>query len=144
MRLYVILDKITNTEYGITNKLWLARLFYLQRHETNRNMIIICRKSKMRKGDLLYHDLNLYYFSGFALLDDEIQYVNYNILDAGIEYYKKKYKKKRFQHTIDHIEKAVINNSIMDCIYRKYVVLDRLYCLNAWQSKVGGNHDYCD
>ena len=82
MRLYVVLDKTSKIEYGVTNKLWLARLFVIQRYDTNKNLTIDCRKSKKSKHDLIYHDLNLYYFSGFALLYEELQYIHSNIFDC--------------------------------------------------------------
>ena len=142
MRLYVVLDKNSKIEYGVTNKIWLAKLFLIQRYDINNNLTIQCRKSKRDKHDLIYHDLNLYYFSGYALLNDEIQYINSNILDFGIDYYRKKYSKKMLKSKIDTMEKAIIASSIHDCIYRKCDVMEKLYSIKVWKDKVGGNYDH--
>ena len=143
MRLYVVLDKTSKIEYGVTNKLWLARLFVIQRYDTNKNLTIDCRKSKKSKHDLIYHDLNLYYFSGFALLYEELQYIHSNIFDAGIQYYRKKYKQKSIQRKIDTIEKGIIRSSIHECIYHKCDVTEKLHSLHEWKRKVG-SYDYCN
>ena len=55
MKLYVILDRSTKTEYGITDKLWLARLFYIQRYKYDNNLILIHRKSNLAKRSLPYN-----------------------------------------------------------------------------------------
>ena len=136
MKLYIVLDKISKIKYGITNKIWLARLFIIQRTVINKNLIIECQKSKKNKHDLIYHDLNLYYFSGFALLYEELQYIRGNIFDAGIYYYRDKYKQKSIQKKIDTIEKDIIKTSINNCIYRKCDVLERINSINEWKRKV--------
>lgn len=142
MKLYVILDRMSKIEYGITDKLWLARLFYIQRFETNNNLVLVHRKSKNTRM-LLHTDRWIHYFSGFALLNHEIEYINLAILDAGIGYYRRKYKRKRQQQMLDDVEQSVIDRSIQDCIHRKSDVLDRLTAFHEWQYRIGGScYDY--
>ena len=139
MRLYIILDKISKLEYGITDKLWLARLFYIQRYDTNHNLVLIHRKSnRVDRKTLQYNDRSLCYFSGFALLNDEISYIEQMLFDAGIGYFRRKYRRKRYQAILDKVEQSIIDSSIQDCIYRRSDVIDRLSAISEWYYKVGG------
>ena len=137
MRLYIVLDKKSNIKYAITSKRWLARLFYIQRYKINTNLIITHQKSKLSKSDLQYHDLALHYFSGFALLPDELDYIDTNLIDSGIAYYREKYHKKVHKRALEAMESIIINDSIKACIYRKSEVLDKIHCIKEWKRKVG-------
>ena len=138
MKLYVVLDRSTKTEYGITNKLWLARLYYLQRYRYNKNLLLTHRKSNLAKHDLHFNDHCIRYFSGFALVDEEIKYLNYCMTDRGVDYLRKRYKKKRFQKVIDELEKELIEQCISDCILRRSQVQDTIYMFEEWLYKIGG------
>lgn len=143
MKLYVILDRISKIEYGISDKLWLARLFYIQRYDTNHNLVLIHRKSKGARYLLTYKDRSIHYFSGHALLSYELEYINLVLLDTGIGYYRRKYKQRKVQRMLDQIEKSIIASSIADCIHRQSDVIDRLAAFAEWQYRVGGHSDYC-
>ena len=136
MRLYVILDRRTKREYAITNKLWLARLYYMQRYNVTRGRILIRRKSKQDKSMLQYNSGWLHYFSGFVLSNDELTYINTVIDDADLYHMRKKYTKPKFQKMIDSIENDLITQSINTCIYRNREVIDQLSLLSEWEEKV--------
>lgn len=136
MRLYVVLDRKSQYIYAISSKRWLARLFYIQRSKSFTNMTIVYRKSKISHRDYQYHDRRIHYFCGFAMLDEELRYIDLNLMDAGIDYYRDKYKKRRHQKIIDGIEDDLIKESIDRCIYRKSEVLERLDLHTEWVDKV--------
>ena len=138
MKLYVILDRSTKTEYGITDKLWLARLFYIQRYKYDNNLILIHRKSNLAKRSLPYNDLYIRYFSGFALVEEEIKYIDYCMTDFGIDYLRRKYKKKRHMKVIDEMETDLIEQCISDCILRRKFVKDKIYQVEDWLNTLGG------
>ena len=80
MKKYIILDRYNFTQYGVTTKIWLARLFILQRREYNKNLIYNIQKdTEDNKFKITLNDLNLQYLSGFALTNREIDYINYEI-----------------------------------------------------------------
>ena len=136
MRLYIVLDRKTQYMYAITSKRWLARLFYIQRHKMCSNMIIVYRKSMISRLDYQYHDRRIRYFCGFAMLDEELRYIDLNLMDAGINYYRKKYKKSRYQKVLDNVENDLIHECIDRCIYRKSEVIERLNLHSEWVDKV--------
>jgi hypothetical protein len=70
------------------------------------------------------------------MLDEELRYIDLNLMDAGIDYYRDKYKKRRHQKIIDGIEDDLIKESIDRCIYRKSEVLERLDLHTEWVDKV--------
>ncbi len=102
MKYYIILNKETLTQYGVTYKLWLARLFILQRRMYDKNLIIKEEKSNKMSKELLKEDSNyIRYFSDFsvALTEDELDLLDFIQLSYThthkdeIKFYKKKFKK---------------------------------------------------
>lgn len=78
MNTYIIIDSQTLKVYGLSNKRWLSRLFYIQRREYNDNLII--RKNKEPdKFSTRLNDLYLHYFSGFAVTNKELEYMDYQL-----------------------------------------------------------------
>ena len=86
--------------------------------------------------DYQYHDRRIRYFCGFAMLDEELRYIDLNLMDAGINYYRKKYKKSRYQKVLDNVENDLIHQCIDRCIYRKSEVIERLNLHSEWVNKV--------
>ena len=91
LKFYIIQDKSFKKKYGITDKLWLAQLFIIQRHEYNNNLTLqTIRKDKDIKFSTKLDDDYIRYFSGFALTNGEINYIQYEMS----MYYDKKDLKK--------------------------------------------------
>ena len=136
MKLYIILNRRTKHEYAITNKLWLARLYYMQRYSVNRDMILIRRKSKQSKDLVMYNGNWLHYFSDFVMTNDELRYIESVVYDAEIGHLRQKYKKSKFQHILDVVERDLIDQSIQWCIHRHGEVMDRLNLLTEWEERM--------
>ena len=135
MEYYVILDRISKREYGITNKLWLARLFCIQRYKVNRNIIYLSRKSKRSKSDMVYHEKWIRYFSGYALCNYELEYIDTVIEESGMHYFRRKYKKAKFQRHINSMEDMLVATSILNIIYRNSDVVDFLDNHRLWKER---------
>lgn len=136
MRLYVILNRRTKHEYAITNKLWLARLYYMQRFSVNGELIFISRKSKQSKSTIIYSGNWLHYFSGYVMSNDELRYINSVLDDAGVGYLRQKYRKPKFKKIINDVEDDLIKRSIHKCIYQNSEVIDRLNLLTEWEERM--------
>ena len=123
MKKYIILDRYNFTQYGVTTKIWLARLFILQRREYNKNLIYNIQKdTEDNKFKITLNDLNLQYLSGFALTNREINYINYEIdmisSQEKLEYFKNKYSKKSIQKFLKRYEKDIIPQLIEYFAYK--------------------------
>ena len=94
MRVYVVLDLQTRNIYGITDELWLAKLFYVQRNRFLNNLFILRRKDKyLTKRGLSNHDLKINYLSGYAVLNYELEFIESEMVLAGFTYFKYRYSK---------------------------------------------------
>ena len=123
MKKYIVLDRHNFTQYGVTTKLWLVRLFILQRREYNRNLIYKIQKdTEDNKFNIKLNDLNLRYLSGFALTNREIDYINYEIdmisSKEKIEYFKNKYRGKSIQKFLKKYEEEAIPQLIEYLAYK--------------------------
>ena len=139
MKLYVISDSISHSVRGLTSKEWIATLFLLQRRELNNNLKITIQKSDdSLRFSYKMNDLYINYFSGFALTNLEIEYVNYqlsmypdkqSVIEFENEYnnsetirkFLKKYKKKGLSSYLDEFaRRAILNPSeVQDLVYQK-------------------------
>lgn len=103
LKYYIIQDKSFKKKYGITDKLWIAQLFMIQRHEYNSNLTIkTIRKDKDIKFTTKLDDNYIRYFSGFALTNREIQYIQY---EMSMYYNKKELKKLKKKYNIKSVKK---------------------------------------
>lgn len=136
MKYYIILDKNTFTQSGMTHKLWLGRLFLLQRREFNKNLILTIQKSnELSNYDYINNRLRIHYFSGYALTSEELEYIDYEMsMYPDSEYvknyltkytYSKKTIKnaKKYLNGLEDYKKYLIHN----CVRNLSIVKDVLY-----------------
>lgn len=135
MKYYVILNKNTLTQYGITHKLWLGRLFILQRCEYDKNLILTVRKSNdLSKYDLKLNPLYIHYFSGFALTTDELDYIDYEMSmypdNEFIQNLKRKYDAKKIRSFLKkykkHLDIDYVGELVRRCIQSPSLVRESL------------------
>lgn len=146
MKYYVILDRNTLTKYGITHKLWLGRLYLIQRREYNKNLILIVQKDNdLSKFDLKLNPLYIHYFSGFALSSNEIEFIDYEMSmcpsDSHIRALKRKYDAKKFQSFLHKYKKELevgyVGELIRRCISEPSIVSERLNQKEFFESMKG-------
>ncbi|MDY5646991.1 MAG: hypothetical protein SPF22_08315 [Candidatus Onthovivens sp.] len=146
MKKYIVLDRHNFTQYGVTTKLWLVRLFILQRREYNRNLIYKIQKdTEDNKFNIKLNDLNLRYLSGFALTNREIDYINYEIdmisSKEKIEYFKNKYRGKSIQKFLKKYEEEAIPQLIEYLAYKCITDpshVDNILCQKAFFESLKG------
>ena len=140
MRVYVVLDLQTRNIYGITDELWLAKLFYVQRNRFLNNLFILRRKDKyLTKRGLSNHDLKINYLSGYAVLNYELEFIESEMLLAGFTYFKyrdskveklgKSLKRKKKEYRALLVRQCIENpKTVFD-----YVILKREYDYKLYQ-----------
>lgn len=116
LKFYIIQDKSFKKKYGMTDKLWLAQLFIIQRHEYNTNLTInTIRKDKDIKFSIKLDDDYIRYFSGFALTNKEIKYIKYEL---SMFYNKKDLKKLKKKYQVKSVNDFIENcNMYIDEVY---------------------------
>lgn len=119
-------------KYGITDKLWVAELFMIQRHEYTKNLTIDTQKDKKYdKYSITMEENYIRYLSGFALTNKEINFINYemSMCHDFNKRLRKKYDSKKISQFIDFIEKEYKVDLIEQCFKNSNEVLtnyDRL------------------
>ena len=121
LKYYIIQDESFKKKYGITDKLWLAQLFIIQRHEYNKNLTInTIRKDKDIKFTTKLDDDYIRYFSGFALTNREIQYIQYEMsmyyTKKDLKKLKKKYNTKSVKDFLNKYMKDFTDIFMLDLI----------------------------
>lgn len=126
MKYYVVLNRDTLTQYGVTNKLWLVRLFIIQRREYNRNLILREKKGNDITKEMLMQDPTyIHYFSSCAsaLTNAELELLDYILLTHGhahedeLSFYHKKFRdSKKKLKKLQIYEKVVIPQMIEDLV----------------------------
>lgn len=132
LKYYIIRDKMFKNKYGITDKLWVAELFMIQRHEYTKNLTIDTQKDKKYdKYSISMEENYIRYLSGFALTNKEINFINYemSMCHDSNKQLRKKYDSKKISQFIDFIEKEYKVDLIEQCFKNSNEVLtnyDRL------------------
>ena len=132
LKYYIIRDKMFKNKYGITDKLWVAELFMIQRHEYTKNLTIDTQKDKKYdKYSISMEENYIRYLSGFALTNKEINFINYemSMCHDFNKQLRKKYDSKKISQFIDFIEKEYKVDLIEQCFKNSNEVLtnyDRL------------------
>jgi len=138
MKYYMVMDKSGRIIYGVSDKEWLARLFYVQRNEYESDMIILRRKHPyLTKHNDCDYGYKIRYVSGYALLNYEVQYIEHNLLSSGYDYYERKYKRcKRVRKFLKRKKREYLDLLVRDCIEMPKMVFSYLDAITEFEYKM--------
>ncbi len=138
MRVYVVLDLQTRNIYGITEELWLAKLFYVQRNRILNNLFILRRKDRyLTKYGLLSHDLKINYLSGYAILNYELEFIESEMELAGFNYFSRRYSEvEKLCKSVKRKKKEYRNLLVRKCIETPKLVLDYINNKREYDFKI--------
>lgn len=135
MKYYMVLDRSGRNIYGVSDKEWLARLFYVQRKPYESDMIILRRKHPyLTKHNDCDYDYKIRYVSGYALLNYEVQYIEHNFISSGFDYFERKYRRsKRARKFLKRKKEEYLRLLVRDCYEMPKMVLSYLDAITEFE-----------